>query len=187
MTLEEIQIITGIIQNITLTLATVIAAWWAYATFGLKEKTDELLSIARKINEIHSHVDGSTLMYGYQKTWVELAGLDAQKLAEVKFGAEARLIALCEELSNLRDLSLRIAPAFRILTIGEHELALIDLRIQGIERWSDKELKEKIRASKVKILNEIYTEINKHSRFLNWLSIKISNGIYRIKHIGTTE
>ena len=187
MTLEEIQIVTGIIQNLTLTLATLIAAWWAYTTFGLKEKTDELLSIARKINEIHSHVDGSALMYGYHKTLVELAGLDAEKLTEVKRGAEARFIALCEELSNLRDLSLRITPAFRILAIGEHELALLDLRIHGIERWADKELKEKLRTSKIKILNEIYDEINKHSHFLNWLSIKISNSIYRIKHMSATE
>lgn len=187
MTLEEIQIITGIIQNLTLTFATFIAAWWAYATFGLKEKTEELLSIAQKINEIHSHVEGSALMYGYQKTLVELAGLDAQKLAEVKFGAEARFIALCEELSSLRDLSLRIPSAFRILAIGEHELVLMDLQIQGIEHWSDKELKERIRASKIKVLNEIYTEINKHNRFLNWLGIKVSNVIYRIKHTSTPE
>jgi len=185
-TLNDIKTLTDIFQNFALVIGTIIAAWWAYATFGLKEKNDELLAIARKINEIHSHIDGSTLMYGYRKTLVDIVGLDEQKLIEVKQGAEARFIALCEELSDMRDLSLRISPVFRILTISEYELALLDLRIKGIEHWSDEELKTKLRVSKIKVLNKIYDEMNKHSSFLRWAGMKISNGIYRIKHIGSS-
>lgn len=186
-TLSDVKTLTDILQNLALVIGAGTAAWWAYATFGLKEKNDELLAIARKINEINSHVDGSILMYGYRKVLVDVAGLDQQKLIEVKQVAEARFIALCEELSDMRDLSLRLPPAFRILTIGEYELVLLDLQIQGIEHWSNEELKTKLRTSKIQVLTKIYDEMNRHSSFLRWAGIKISNGIYHIKHIGTSK
>ena len=187
MTLTDIETLTSIIQNLTLTGATLVAAWWAYATFGLKEKNEELMAIARKINEIHSHVQRSILMYQYQNIVVGLTEGDRQKLINVKQGAEGSLNVLCEELSEMQSLSLRVPPVFRVLTIGEYELVLIDLQIRGIEHWSDEGQVTKLSTAKIKVLNEIYREMNRHSSFLRWLGVKISNGVYRIKHIGNSK
>jgi hypothetical protein len=183
-TIADVQALTNIIQNLTLTAATFVAAWWAYATFGLKEKTDELLAIARKIGEIHSHIDGSASTYNSYEILVGLASFDTQKLTEVKQAAEVRLAVLREELNELQELSLRIPIIFRVLTIGEYQSVLIDMSLLGgIEHWGEEEVKEKLQQAKFKILNDIYTEINRHGNFLRKIQVAASNTMYRVKDI----
>lgn len=176
MTLADIQTVTNIIQNVTLTGATFIAAWWAYTTLGYKEKTDELLAIARKVVEIHSHIEGSASTYDLHKTLVGLGAFDDKKLSQVKQVAEARLEALRYELNDLRDLSLRLPVAFRLLSIVEYQLVI---ELGGIEGWNDEMKKKKLTQAKLKILGEIYQEINAHRNFLTRVYIKIQNTIYR--------
>ena len=181
-TLADIQALTSIFQNLVIVFATLVGAWWAYATFGYKEKTDELLTIARKIVEIHSHIEGSALTYSLYKALGTLGKIGPQnfkKLEEVKQAAETRVVALRYELNDLRDLSLRLPIVFKILDLGEYELKL--LSIGGIERWGEKEVKDELLQAKLKILTKIYSEVNSYGSLIRKMNVKIQNIVYFIR------
>lgn len=100
-------------------------------------------------------------------------------LNEIKFTAEAKIRALRHELSDLKNLSLRLPIAFRVLDLQEYELEL--MRLDGVEHWGDADVKDRLTKAKLKILTKIYTEINSYRSLFNKLGIKIQNTIYRFK------
>ena len=181
-TLADVKTLTDILQNLTLTVATIVAAWWAYVTLTFKEKTEELSTIARKIIEIHSYIDTTATTYKLRKDIDSLTGShDEQSLNNFKYEAEDRLEVLKTELSDLQSLSLRVSIAFRFLDITEYQSELIMLG--GIEKWDEKIVRDKLLKAKVEIIHKINDEVNAHGKFFRAINIKLQNMIYRIKHL----
>ncbi len=178
-TLTDIKTLTDIFQNITLIVAAVIAAWWGYVTLTYKDKTDELLAIARKIVEIDSFINGNATTYYLQKTIVQLTEGDDQQLKRFKHEAEDGLAALKQELQDLQAISLRVPMVFRFLNLTEYQSELIMLG--DIENWNTEEVKNKLIKAKLQILKDIDKEVNAHGNLLKWVYIKFQNLIFRFR------
>lgn len=176
MTLSDVQIISTIIQNVALTGAGIFTAWWAYSTFGYKEKTEELTAIAKKILEIHSFIETSAL----QDIVFRLSGLEDLKYQDWKRQIEMRYDSFRAELSNLRDLSFNIPVPFRILRVIEYETALMGYR--SLDQWNDTNVKKEMIDLRVKILHDIAEEANVHRNFFIRINVLFKNFVYYLKN-----
>lgn len=181
MGLSDFKTLTDILQNLTLTGATFVAAWWAYTTLTYKEKIDELSAIAKKIVEIHTHIEGTATTYNLKQTISKLSESDDAPLMQFKYEAEGRLEALKLELQALQELSLRVSFIFRFLNITAYQSELIML--SGIENWNETAVKDSLLQAKLKILSDIDRQVNTHDSFLKRIYISLQNVIFRIKNL----
>lgn len=180
--ISEVQALTDILLNLGLFVATIVAGWWAYTTLAYKEKVEEFKAIAKKIAEIHSHIEMASERFSMTQTLVGLAGLDEGQLRTIKYEAEGKLGQLKSELEELQAISLSVPFVFRMLdlTIYQSEFILLG----GVENWVEEDTKAKLYQAKLEILKNIDREINAHGNLLKLIKVKIQNATYRIANVG---
>ena len=183
--LQDVQMLFDIFQSITVIAATIFTAWWAYSTFGYKEKTEELTAIARKVVEIHSHINRSVSVYDTYSILVSLGTYDAEKVQRLKNDAEIRLKVLQEELEELQSLSLNVPAHFRILRLMEYQLEMFNLG--GVNDWRKDDMQRKLIDSKLRLLHDVELEINAHRKFFRRIHIKSQDAIYSVKSLFSSQ
>ncbi|CAN5740266.1 hypothetical protein BH11PAT2_BH11PAT2_00530 [soil metagenome] len=188
--LSMAETVANITQSITIIIATLFTAWWAYATFGHKEKTDELMAIARKISEIHTLLDRSVSQYKWHKLHIlslqTISPKDVEKENEKYLQRvreqEAALDVLLDELEELQFLSFQVPIAFRILDMITYK-QYIKANKDISKLAQDQEAVSKTIEVKHKILSDIERQINAHRKVFNRIRIICANTVFHTKNL----
>jgi len=185
--LEDVYQLTGIGQNVIVIIATIFTAWWAYSTFGHKDKRDELQAIARKIVEIHAEIDKQINEYNLHMLQLEIhksnpvaTHEENQRFSNNKVARINSIKNAIDELNVLYTLSLSVPVSFRIHRMSGYEYfvrANIDIK----KLANDGLLASMVREQRAIMLASIDKEINGHWLWIKMFQIKFKDSLSHVK------